>query len=136
MSPGLGPDVARREALFDSSDIAAFPVDQSPRGGSKCSSVFSPSSRRLAASPKRLFIRQPRVAYYLRGWLDICRVWLMSRRTAFSAQPLAVLAALVAEPAAWRHGYDLARETGLKSGSRYPILVRLADRPRAWPSTK
>ena len=51
----------------------------------------------------------------------------MSRRTAFSAQTLAVLAALAAEPSAWRHGYDLARETGLKSGTLYPILVRLAD---------
>jgi PadR family transcriptional regulator, regulatory protein PadR len=52
----------------------------------------------------------------------------MSRRTAFSAQTLAVLAALATEPSAWRHGYDLARETGLKSGTLYPILVRLADR--------
>jgi len=52
----------------------------------------------------------------------------MSRRTAFSAQTLAVLGALAAEPSAWRHGYDLARETGLKSGTLYPILVRLADR--------
>jgi PadR family transcriptional regulator, regulatory protein PadR len=38
-----------------------------------------------------------------------------------------VLQALVAEPSSWRHGYDLARETGLKSGSLYPILLRLAD---------
>ena len=45
-----------------------------------------------------------------------------------SAQTLAVLRALVAEPSRWRHGYDLASETGLKSGSLYPILVRLADR--------
>jgi PadR family transcriptional regulator, regulatory protein PadR len=52
----------------------------------------------------------------------------MSRRTAFSAQTLAVLAALAAGPSDWRHGYDLARETGLKSGTLYPILVRLADR--------
>ena len=52
----------------------------------------------------------------------------MSRRTAFSAQTLAVLAALTARPSDWRHGYDLARETGLKSGTLYPILVRLADR--------
>ena len=52
----------------------------------------------------------------------------MSCRTAFSAQALAVLAALAAQPSAWRHGYDLARETGLKSGTLYPILVRLADR--------
>ena len=52
----------------------------------------------------------------------------MSRRTAISAQTLAVLAALAANPSDWRHGYDLARETGLKSGTLYPILVRLADR--------
>ena len=52
----------------------------------------------------------------------------MSRRTSFSAQTLGVLAALAARPSDWRHGYDLARETGLKSGTLYPILVRLADR--------
>jgi len=46
----------------------------------------------------------------------------------FSAQTLLVLAALCAEPADWRHGYDLARQTGLKSGTLYPILIRLADR--------
>ncbi|MGN6680321.1 MAG: PadR family transcriptional regulator [Streptosporangiaceae bacterium] len=52
----------------------------------------------------------------------------MSRRTALSPQTLAVLAALAARPSDWRHGYDMARETGLKSGTLYPILVRLADR--------
>jgi PadR family transcriptional regulator PadR len=52
----------------------------------------------------------------------------MSRRTGFSAQTLAVLAALAARPSDWRHGYDLARETALKSGTLYPILIRLADR--------
>jgi DNA-binding PadR family transcriptional regulator len=39
-----------------------------------------------------------------------------------------VLAALSGAPADWRHGYDLAKQTGLKSGTLYPILVRLADR--------
>ena len=52
----------------------------------------------------------------------------MPRRVSFSAQTLAVLGALAAEPSSWRHGYDLARETRLKSGTLYPILVRLADR--------
>jgi DNA-binding PadR family transcriptional regulator len=47
---------------------------------------------------------------------------------AFSPQTLAILAALADRPAQARHGYDLARETGLKSGTLYPILVRLADR--------
>src|SRR3954471_13825237 len=45
-----------------------------------------------------------------------------------SSQTLVVLTALSTEPAAWRHGYDLAKQTGLKSGTLYPILIRLADR--------
>jgi DNA-binding PadR family transcriptional regulator len=39
-----------------------------------------------------------------------------------------LLDALTAEPREWRYGYDLCRETGLKSGSVYPILMRLVDR--------
>jgi len=49
-------------------------------------------------------------------------------RPEFSAQTLSVLAALCEEPSRWRHGYALAKQTGLKSGTLYPILVRLADR--------
>jgi len=45
-----------------------------------------------------------------------------------SAQAVRVLRALAADPAQWRYGYDLGAEVGLKSGSLYPILVRLADR--------
>ena len=45
-----------------------------------------------------------------------------------SAQTGAVLAALAADPGAWRYGYDLCRELGVKAGSMYPILIRLADR--------
>lgn len=52
----------------------------------------------------------------------------MAGGSRFSVQTLAVLAALCADPAGWRHGYGIARETGLKSGSLYPILIRLADR--------
>ena len=52
----------------------------------------------------------------------------MTDHPAFSAQTLSVLAALCARPSAWRHGYAIARETGLKSGTLYPILIRLADR--------
>jgi PadR family transcriptional regulator PadR len=46
----------------------------------------------------------------------------------FSAQTLSVLTALCEESSEWRHGYALARQTGLKSGTLYPILIRLADR--------
>ncbi|MGC2620709.1 MAG: helix-turn-helix transcriptional regulator [Acidobacteriaceae bacterium] len=27
----------------------------------------------------------------------------------------------------WRHGYDLSRKSGLKSGTLYPILIRLSE---------
>src|SRR6478609_374944 len=45
-----------------------------------------------------------------------------------SRQTGAVLGALVADPSAWRYGYELGLEVGLRSGSLYPILVRLSDR--------
>jgi len=45
-----------------------------------------------------------------------------------SPQTVNVLLALAADPARWRYGYDLGSEVNLKSGSLYPILVRLADR--------
>jgi PadR family transcriptional regulator, regulatory protein PadR len=52
----------------------------------------------------------------------------VSARSGFSAQTLSVLAALCAQPSRWYHGYALAQQTGLKAGTLYPILIRLADR--------
>jgi PadR family transcriptional regulator PadR len=52
----------------------------------------------------------------------------MTRSRRPSAQTLGVLRALLADPATWRYGYELAAEVGLRSGSLYPILVRLSDR--------
>jgi len=44
-----------------------------------------------------------------------------------SPQTRAVLEYLLASPQQWRHGYDIARQTGLASGTLYPILGRLSD---------
>jgi PadR family transcriptional regulator PadR len=44
-----------------------------------------------------------------------------------SPQTIAVLAGLAAQPSSWRYGYELGLEVGLKSGSLYPILMRLSD---------
>src|SRR5499426_650476 len=52
----------------------------------------------------------------------------MKRNRQPSTQTAAVLLALGEDPTAWRYGYDLCQETGLKAGSMYPILMRLADR--------
>jgi DNA-binding PadR family transcriptional regulator len=43
-----------------------------------------------------------------------------------SPQTLRVLEQFIERPGAWRYGYDLSRETGLKSGTLYPLLMRLA----------
>ena len=51
----------------------------------------------------------------------------MGRSQNVSRQTRMVLAAMSAGPQSWRYGYDLLRETGLKSGTLYPLLVRLHD---------
>jgi DNA-binding PadR family transcriptional regulator len=45
-----------------------------------------------------------------------------------SRQTLAVLQQLLQGSEAWSHGYDLSRSTGLRSGTLYPILIRLTER--------
>lgn len=52
----------------------------------------------------------------------------MPRIRRLSRQTVAVLLALSENPAAWRYGYELCQQVGLKAGSMYPILMRLADR--------
>ena len=44
-----------------------------------------------------------------------------------SRQTLALLSALLERPRTWQHGYELSKATGLKSGTLYPILIRLSD---------
>lgn len=61
----------------------------------------------------------------------------MNRSRYPSTQTTAVLLALAEDPATWRYGYELSQQTGLKAGSMYPILIRLADRgllETAWES--
>jgi DNA-binding PadR family transcriptional regulator len=38
-----------------------------------------------------------------------------------------VLAEFLQDEQEWRYGYDISRNTGLKSGTLYPILMRLAE---------
>jgi PadR family transcriptional regulator, regulatory protein PadR len=42
-----------------------------------------------------------------------------------SPETLLVLEMFLQRPADWLYGYDLSRVTGLKSGTLYPILMRL-----------
>ena len=52
----------------------------------------------------------------------------MTRSRALSRQTLAVLSALADARAEWLYGLELAERTELKSGSLYPILIRLDER--------
>lgn len=49
----------------------------------------------------------------------------MVRSRSLSAHARLLLAALAASSPGWRHGYDLSRATGLRSGTLYPLLIRL-----------
>jgi PadR family transcriptional regulator PadR len=51
----------------------------------------------------------------------------MPRHRRPSKQMLVLLEALAARAQQWRHGYDLMKETGLLSGTLYPLLIRMAD---------
>jgi DNA-binding PadR family transcriptional regulator len=52
----------------------------------------------------------------------------MESRRRPSKQTSAVLTCLLDSPLAWHYGLQLSRETRLKSGTLYPILMRLAER--------
>ena len=49
----------------------------------------------------------------------------MGLRLRNSRQTLALLDALLSRPSQWIHGYSLSQQTGLASGTLYPILMRL-----------
>jgi len=51
----------------------------------------------------------------------------------WTRQTRSLLSALM-DGTSWRYGYDLSRETGLKSGTLYPLLMRLAE--RGWVEAK
>jgi DNA-binding PadR family transcriptional regulator len=52
----------------------------------------------------------------------------MRSRLQVSPQTLQVLDTFLEDPKDWKYGYDISRNTGLKSGTLYPILMRLAER--------
>jgi PadR family transcriptional regulator PadR len=51
----------------------------------------------------------------------------MARTPNSSPQTQRLLLAMARDREAWRHGYELSRQTGLKSGTLYPLLIRLSD---------
>jgi DNA-binding PadR family transcriptional regulator len=52
----------------------------------------------------------------------------MSRSRALSVAAKSVLAVLLQRAGGWSYGYDLAKVTGVKSGTLYPLLIRLEEK--------
>jgi DNA-binding PadR family transcriptional regulator len=51
----------------------------------------------------------------------------MGRKIIRSKQTDRLLGFLLKDPLAWHHGYALMKQTGLQSGTLYPVLLRLSD---------
>jgi DNA-binding PadR family transcriptional regulator len=51
----------------------------------------------------------------------------MARKPNNSAQTRKLVSAMLRQPRTWQYGYELSKQTGLKSGTLYPLLIRLSD---------
>ncbi len=63
----------------------------------------------------------------------------MADRLRLSPQTVSALDAFLQAPKTWRYGYDISRDTGIKSGTLYPILMRLAEHAlleTSWAATE
>ncbi|MGH9327296.1 MAG: PadR family transcriptional regulator [Terriglobia bacterium] len=61
---------------------------------------------------------------HLTAKLYLCRV-IPVKTVRISRETLLVVERFLTRPRQWRYGYELCRDTGLKSGTLYPILMRL-----------
>jgi PadR family transcriptional regulator, regulatory protein PadR len=51
----------------------------------------------------------------------------MARKPNTSAQTRQLLSVMLRQPRTWQYGYEMSKQTGLKSGTLYPLLMRLSD---------
>ena len=51
----------------------------------------------------------------------------MARTPNTSPQTRELLLLMSRHPRTWQYGYELSKETGLSSGTLYPLLMRLSD---------
>ncbi|MBM3784481.1 MAG: hypothetical protein FJW30_08985 [Acidobacteria bacterium] len=97
------------------------------RGGlGACLARLASQSRRSAAA--RLDKTRQAHESYSTDKVDLNRRKGEPRNRPPSEQTVAPLVSLAQDPAAWWHGFDLCRQSGLKAGTLYPILTRLVDR--------
>ncbi len=51
----------------------------------------------------------------------------MPQKPNTSSQTRALLTAMSRKPRSWQYGYQLSKDTGLSSGTLYPLLIRLSE---------
>jgi DNA-binding PadR family transcriptional regulator len=51
----------------------------------------------------------------------------MARKPNTSVQTRELLNVMLRQARTWQYGYELSKQTGLKSGTLYPLLMRLSD---------
>ena len=51
----------------------------------------------------------------------------MAQKPNSSPQTRKLLVVMLRRPRTWQYGYELSKDTGLKSGTLYPLLMRLSD---------
>jgi DNA-binding PadR family transcriptional regulator len=51
----------------------------------------------------------------------------MIRKRALSPQALGLFVEMARAPRTWHHGYDLTKALSIKSGTLYPLLMRLEE---------
>jgi PadR family transcriptional regulator PadR len=51
----------------------------------------------------------------------------MARKPNSSSQTRELLSLMLRKPRTWHYGYELSSDTGLSSGTLYPLLMRLSD---------
>jgi PadR family transcriptional regulator, regulatory protein PadR len=51
----------------------------------------------------------------------------MARKPNSSTQTRQLLGVMFQQSRSWQYGYELSKQTGLKSGTLYPLLMRLSD---------
>lgn len=51
----------------------------------------------------------------------------MKRSRRPSPQAISLFAALLSRQGRWQYGYDLSKELDVRTGSLYPLLIRLTD---------
>jgi PadR family transcriptional regulator PadR len=51
----------------------------------------------------------------------------MARKPNSSPQTRELLVVMLRKPRTWHYGYELSKDTGLTSGTLYPLLMRLSD---------